>query len=332
MNRSLLPLLACPDCEGEAPLELAVERLDGDDIITGGLTCAACRRQYPIVDGIPRFVAAAENYSENFAFEWQRWGRVQIDRFAGHRLSTQRFIADSRWPPEWVQGKTVLDAGCGAGRFTDVAATLGARVIAIDLSGAVSAARRNTEANRASVDVVQASLLRLPFRKNIFDGIFCMGVIQHTPDPRGIMANLPALLKPSGKLCYNFYETDWRTRFQPLKYALRSITPHLPHAVNHALALFLTTLFFPLSWLLSHVRYVRFVNIMLPICASHDPALTLRQQFLWTLLDTFDWYTPRYEIRQSHTRVAALLRQTGLSDVQSAPGLAWALKSPGAAG
>jgi SAM-dependent methyltransferase len=256
---------------------------------------------------------------------------VQIDRFAGHRLSTERFVADSRWPRDWLRGKLILDGGCGAGRFTDVAATLGARVVAIDLSGAVTAARNNTAVHGACVDIVQASLLRLPFRHDIFDGIFCMGVIQHTPDPSGIMANLPGFLKPGGRLCYNFYEVDWRTKFQPLKYALRWVTPHLPHAVNHALALVLTILFFPLSWLLSHVRYVRFVNVTLPICASHNRALTFRQQFLWTLLDTFDWYSPRYEIRQSHASIAALLQRAGLSDVQSAPGLAWALKPPGAA-
>lgn len=332
MNRSLLPLLACPDCAAETPLELTVTALNGDEIIAGDLTCSGCRRRFPIVDGIPRFVETAENYGENFAFEWQRWGRVQIDRFAGHRLSTERFIADSRWPAEWLRGKLILDAGCGAGRFTDVAASLGARVIAIDLSGAVAAARQNTAAHGATVDVVQASLLRLPFRKNICDGIFCMGVIQHTPDPGGIMESLPALLKPGGRLCYNFYEVDWRTKFQPLKYALRWITPRLPHAVNYALALFLVTLLFPVSWLLSHIRYVRFINVMLPICAVHDRVLTLRQQFLWTLLDTFDWYSPRYEIRQSHASVAALLQRAGLRDVRSAPGLAWALKPPEGAG
>lgn len=332
MNRSLVPLLACPDCTDDRPLELTDRESDASEILAGVLSCPGCRRQFPIMDGIPRFVAAAENYSENFAFEWQRWGRVQIDRFAGHRLSTERFIADSGWSPDWMRGKLILDAGCGAGRFTDVAATLGARVIAIDLSGAVSAARKNTATHGTAVDVIQASLLRLPFRKSIFDGIFCMGVIQHTPDPGGIMEGLPRFLKAGGRLCYNFYEIDWRTKFQPLKYALRWVTPHLPHAVNHALAFFLVSLFFPVSWLLSHVRYVRFANVMLPICASHNRALTLRQQFLWTLLDTFDWYTPRYEIRQSHTSVAALLRSAGLRDVRSAPGLAWALKPPDAAG
>ncbi len=328
MNPALLDILICPDCSGGVALTLSAGETEGDEIITGQLTCLSCQAQYPIHAGIPRFVSAAENYGENFAFEWQRWGRVQIDRFANHRLSTQRFLDDSRWTPDWLRGKLLLDAGCGAGRFSDVAAAHGARVVAVDLSGAVTAARANTQDHGGRVQVIQASLFRLPLRKAAFDGVFCMGVIQHTPDPERVMTALPAFLKPGGSLAYNFYEIDWRTRFQPLKYALRRMTPNLSHRINEVLALALVTMFFPFSWLLSHIRYVRFINIIMPICAVHDAQLTLAQQFRWTLLDTFDWYTPRYEIRQRHADVAALLRRAGLEKVESRPGLAWAFKPP----
>lgn len=330
MRQGLLDILVCPACgDGAAALALAVEEQDGLDIRAGRLTCPACGRAYPIVRGIPRFVADAENYSENFAYEWNRWGRVQIDRFAGHTLSRRRFLADSRWPESWLKDKRVLDAGCGAGRFADVAADLGARVVAVDLSGAVDAARANTADRDGRVEVVQASLFRLPFRKGAFDGVYCMGVIQHTPDPEAVMAGLPAYLKPGGRLAYNFYEIDWRTRLQPIKYALRAVTPGLGAAANHRLALALTILFFPLGWLFSRVRFVRFLNVMLPICASHGRELTFRQQFVWTLLDTFDWYSPRYEFRQSHVKVADILRRAGLEAVDSAPGLAWGRAAAG---
>lgn len=326
MRPSLLDILVCPDCAGETRLDLVIEEQDGPDIRTGRLSCSVCWQAFPIVRGVPRLVADADNYSENFAYEWNRWGRVQIDRFAGHSLSARRFLADSRWPEAWLKDKLVLDAGCGAGRFADVAAGLGAWVVAIDLSGAVDAARANTLDRDSRVEVVQASLFRLPFRRGVFDGIYCMGVIQHTPEPEAAMSALPALLRPGGRLAYNFYEIDWRTRLQPIKYALRAFTPGLGAAANHRLALALTLFLFPLSWLLSHVRFVRFINVMLPICATHPRELTFRQQFVWTLLDTFDWYSPRYEIRQSHAQVAAILRRAGLANVTSAPGLAWGQK------
>lgn len=326
MHADLLDILVCPDCAGEVPLRLTSVAKQGDEVEEGQLDCPSCRVSYPIREGIPRFVSEVENYGENFAFEWLRWGRVQIDRHAGHRLSTGRFIADSRWPAEWLPGKLILDAGCGAGRFTDVIAGLGARVVAVDLSGAVVAARRNTREHGRNVQVIQASLFRLPLRRQAFDGIFCMGVIQHTPEPDRVMTALPAYLKPGGRLAYNFYEVHWHTRFQPIKYALRLLTPRLSHKANERLAWALTVTFFPLSWLLSHVRFVRFINVMLPIAGVHNRQLSIREQFRWTLLDTFDWYSPRYEIRQSHQRVAALLREAGLAEIDSAPGLAWAVK------
>lgn len=326
MRPSLLELLVCPDCPGEIGLTLSSGHSENGEIVAGALHCPACRQAWPVRDGIPRFVEGPEDYSENFAYEWQRWGRVQIDRFANHRLSTTRFLSDSRWSPDWLRDKLLLDAGCGAGRFTDVAATLGARVIAVDLSDAVIAARANTRDHGDRAEIVQASLFRLPFRVGTFDGVFCMGVIQHTPDPRRVVMRLPHYLKSGGRLAYNFYEIDWRTLLQPIKYALRLLTRHLSNAVNERLSLALVVAFFPLSWLLSHVRFVRIINIMLPICATHNRELTLAQQFRWTLLDTFDWYSPRYEIRQSHWQVASLLRESGLAEVDSQPGLAWAVK------
>ncbi len=96
MTPTLLDLLVCPDCPGEIGLGLSRGESQGREIVAGTLTCPACHRTWPIHDGIPRFVQDAEDYSGNFAYEWQRWGRVQIDRFANHRLSTTRFLADSR--------------------------------------------------------------------------------------------------------------------------------------------------------------------------------------------------------------------------------------------
>lgn len=46
MDAALLPLLACPLCKG--PLALAPD--------ASKLSCPACRRDYPVRDGIPDLV------------------------------------------------------------------------------------------------------------------------------------------------------------------------------------------------------------------------------------------------------------------------------------
>jgi len=47
----LLEILRCPVCRGE--LGLVTRRTEGDEIVDGTLTCARCRVDYPIADGIP---------------------------------------------------------------------------------------------------------------------------------------------------------------------------------------------------------------------------------------------------------------------------------------
>lgn len=329
MHTQVLDLLVCPSCRRDAPLALAAASQADGEVIDGTLVCGGCGATWPIVNGIPRFVKQESAPFDNFAFEWNRWKTVQIDRLSGHHLSETRFLADSRWTPEWMQGKLILDAGCGAGRFADVAAGLGAHVVACDLTGAVDACRDNTRVHGTGVDCIQASIYDLPFRPGAFDGVYCMGVIQHTSDPVRTMETLPAYLKPGGRLVYNFYERDWWPKLQVIKYALRLITPHLPIKTTLALSEALVAVFFPVSAFLSKIRYVRIINHFLPICSVHNPGLSRDQQRTMTLLDTFDWYGPRFEIRQDHREVRALLSRLGLDRVDSAPGLAWAVKPGG---
>ena len=51
-----MEILACPADHGT--LALAVERQDGDDIVSGTLTCEACSEVYPIVESIPNLLPA----------------------------------------------------------------------------------------------------------------------------------------------------------------------------------------------------------------------------------------------------------------------------------
>lgn len=329
MNRQTLDLLICPSCRDDAAMTLSIDTESDGDVLDGTLVCTKCGTQHPIVNGIPRFVKHESDAFDNFAFEWNKWKTVQIDRLSGHHLSESRFVADSRWDKEWMKGKLILDAGCGAGRFADVAAGFGARVMACDLTGAVDACRDNTKVHGKGIDCFQASIYDLPFRQGTFDAVYCMGVIQHTSNPVRTMETLPTLLKPGGKLVYNFYERDIWPKLQIIKYALRLITPHLPIKATLALSEALVAIFFPVTSFLSQFRYIRIINHFLPICSVHLPELSREQQRTLTLLDTFDWYGPRYEIRQKHTDVMALLTRLGLQDVDGAPGLAWATKPGG---
>ena len=327
MRPWLADLLKCPTCKTEMPLHITRDQTDGEDIVSGTLTCASCAKSFPIKNGVPRFVDPDDDYCGNFGFQWQKWKEIQIDRLSGHHLSENRFFTDTGWDKSWMKDKLILDGGCGAGRFADVALSHGARVVAMDLSDAIDACRVTTEIHGERAGCVQGSLLELPFRDGVFDAVYCMGVIQHTPDPQAVMTALPAVAKAGGRVMYNFYEEGLWRRLQVIKYGLRLITPHLPIGISLGLSKFLVTILYGITKTLSKIPKIRILNHFIPIAAVHDQALTPEQQYAWTLLDTFDWYGARYEKRQHHEQVKSLLEGLGLRDVSSSPGIARGVKA-----
>ena len=54
LKKDLMEILACPVCKGE--LELAVDAEEGDEVITGSLTCGSCPETYPISDAVPNLL------------------------------------------------------------------------------------------------------------------------------------------------------------------------------------------------------------------------------------------------------------------------------------
>ena len=332
MKNWILDLLSCPYCTSELSHDSSsTEKID-DDIIEGLILCSSCDRRFPITNGIPRFVESDENYAENFGVQWHKFRLTQIDRFNGTTLTGSMLMSNSHWSPEFLRGKVILDAGCGAGRFADELAQNGARVVACDLSSAVDACKKTVDdpsgyrPGRGEVVVIQANLLTLPFKRDVFDAVHCAGVIQHTPDPDKVMRILPNHLKSAGRVFYNFYEIDPTSKFQIIKYFLRRWTPRWRMQNLIAFSRWMCWLLFLPSWLMSRIPIVRFFNRFLPICSVHPRGIPLKQQFNMTLLDTVDWYGPHYEIRQDHRKVEELLNEEGLDQVKTTPGLAWAVK------
>ncbi len=88
--------------------------------------------------GIPRFVTD-DSYVKSFSLEWKIHNKTQLDTDTSN-VSEADFFRKTGLRLEDVKGKTVLDIGCGMGRFMDVVEKWGAEVIGIDLSYAVDSA------------------------------------------------------------------------------------------------------------------------------------------------------------------------------------------------
>jgi SAM-dependent methyltransferase len=198
------------------------ENAGTSEISEESLVCSGCRTTVPIVRDIPRFVPS-EDYASSFGFQWNHFDRIQIDKFMHNDLSRDRFNATTGWPSH-LDGQRILEAGCGAGRFTQFALETGAEVFSFDLSSAVDAAWRN-HAGTSKLTAFQASIYEIPLRKGAFDKVFCMGVLQHCPDVAGAFRSLVPFLRPGGEIVIDVYEKT--NGFPPLKYLARPFVKHL---------------------------------------------------------------------------------------------------------
>ena len=186
MHESLKDILRCPNCSGI--LSMSNVEYTNERIISGRLTCNSCHQSFEIINGIPRFMPE-EMYSSSFGFQWKTFYDVQIDVLNNTRESEETFLQKTRLTPQDVQGRILLDAGVGAGRFADVVSRWGCKkVVGVDLSEAVEAAFKNV-GDRDNVDILQADILNLPFEKESFDIIYSIGVLHHTPDTKKHLCN-----------------------------------------------------------------------------------------------------------------------------------------------
>src|SRR4030088_2241779 len=97
MTPDLLHFLACPECRGSFAVDATTE--SGESIESGTLHCTSCRRTFPIVRHIPRFVPA-DTYASSFGFQWNKFRATQLDSRTGLPISRERFFKESRWTPE----------------------------------------------------------------------------------------------------------------------------------------------------------------------------------------------------------------------------------------
>src|SRR5262249_16388279 len=155
-----------------------------------------CGRTWPIVHGIPRFVDS-QFYAASFGWEWLRHRTTQIDSVTSQE-SERTFTECTGLTPDKVRGRRVLDVGVGTGRYSDVVARWGGSVVGIDLSQAVSSARKNLEKYGPNALVLQANLFHPPLKEGSFDIVFSIGVLHHTPSTRDALQSIARFAKPNG--------------------------------------------------------------------------------------------------------------------------------------
>lgn len=151
--------------------------------------------------------------------------------FAGHIRRYEEGVYGNRvkWITKYlkdVSGKSLLDAGCGIGFFSEVARRQGAKVVSLDFSP--QALRVYRKRGGADATLMVGSVEELPFSNNQFDFAMAIDVIEHLYHPRLLLSEMYRVVKPGGRV---IVETDneatWFTKrgFRRVNNWLQGRTP-----------------------------------------------------------------------------------------------------------
>jgi SAM-dependent methyltransferase len=217
-------------------------------------------------------------------------------------------------------GLRVLEAGCGAGRFTELLVDAGALVHSVDLSAASVETNRRNIGDRPNYAIAQADIRALPFPAGAFDVVVCLGVLQHTPSPEQSLAALWQMLAPGGLLVIDHYA--WTlSRLTKLSPLYRLVLKRLPPAHARRITELLVDVFFPLHWAVRRVRPLQTllsrVSPCLVYCHTY-PELTRAQHEDWCRLDTYDELTDRYKWLRTADDIGRTLAALGATQIQAA--------------
>lgn len=270
---------------------------------------------FPVVRGVAR-ICPQENYSGSFGFQWNKFDKTQLDRNEdGLDLSKVRFFAETAWNASVLNGQEILEVGSGAGRFSKVILDhTKAYLYSVDYSDAVSANFMNNGGIAPErFSLFQASVYDMPFEDDAFDKVFCLGVLQHTPDFEQSVACLINKAKPGGEIVVDWYPINgWWTKLNA-KYLLRPLTKKMDQ--KRLMALIEANI----DWLISvhfflHKIKLGFLTRFLPVCnvkESFPSDLSYEEIREWSILDTFDQYSPEHDHPQRLKDVIKMFEKNG---------------------
>lgn len=204
MKRTSLALVACPDCH------TALQYTGGneDPLRTGGLACPHCARQYPILEGMPRFIETETltGFNRRFAgmynrFAWfyrafskMAFAYIGMDEETGRREITDRLDP---------HGGRVLEVSIGPGvNLPYIVGRPDVReVFGLDISlGQLQRCQSYVARKGWDVDLFLGNGEQLPFREDAFGAVFHVGGINFFNDKKAAIDEMIRVAEPGARI------------------------------------------------------------------------------------------------------------------------------------
>lgn len=126
-----------------------------------------------------------------------------------------------------IEGKNILDCGCGTGRFTNIFTRSGANAKGVDISkNMLRIAKRKIP----SATFINGDVFRLPFKEKEFDIVVCSQVLTHLHTYKEPLLEMKRVMKENGTIIIDVRNVLWPLRpLQILKHIITKNNEYNPH-------------------------------------------------------------------------------------------------------
>jgi len=204
---------ACPACKQD--LEPVHE----------GLSCRVCARAYPILSGIPDFIAVNLEESRNrslrvvknwdsrplfnlMASAYETWIYPAVcNLYGGWHSTSLKQLAHDVSDIVGSRDGVILDAACGPGTYGRRIASASRTVLGIDICMSMlrQGAHYVESGHIPNVHFARATVEALPFRDCLFDAAICAGSLNHFSDVLLVLREISRTMKagaPLAVMCF----------------------------------------------------------------------------------------------------------------------------------
>lgn len=216
-----------------------------------------------------------------------------------------------------TKNSTVLDVGCGTGRWSRYISQRVGQVEGIDPSSAIFNAV-DFNKNIENIRFTQAGVDCIPFENNSFDLVFSLGVLHHIPDTQKAMQACVDKVKMNGHfLVYLYYSFDnrgfgYKFLFQ-CSNLFRRVICKLPFSIKRIVCSSIGIIvYWPmarigtlLKKLLPKLSFYK----KLPLYYYHDKSLHIMKN------DSLDRFGTPLEQRFSKAEITAMMKKCGLENI-----------------
>jgi len=257
-----------------------------------------------------------DGYTENFGKQWQDFNKVQIDSLNSFNIS-EEYLKELLFDEyENLEGRSVLEIGCGAGRFTEHLVKKAKTCVSVDMSSAIF---HNVSIKKENLILIKADFTKLE-PKEKFDVVICRGVLQHTPDPCFSILKLHEFVTDKGVVYFDIYSSKlgklhpkyffWRPLIK-LLWTYESFQKFLKKNITNLLKIkrFIKSIFFNSDFISDSI---------IPIW-DYKSKIDLSEEQLkeWAILDTLDGIYAKYDTPKNHNQVLNILNDNNIKLLKS---------------